>query len=122
MAKPHRCLLPHCGAKKRLGVVRGTSLSSVKVRKKSRMLMRKGKASKNGEDYNTDENEQNLNDLMLRMRKEAPQIYLTRRKVESLQMKTVQRDYNEIFVGNGMLKIVTKTMYQKKESRPKKVP
>lgn len=84
--------------------------------------MRKGKASKNGEDYNTDENEENLNDLMLRMRKEAPKIYLTRRKVESLQMKTVQRDYNEIFVGNGMLKIVTKTMYQKKESRPKKVP
>lgn len=59
---------------------------------------------------------------MLRMRKEAPQIYLTRRKVESLPMKTVQRDYNEISVGNGMLKIVTKTMYQKKESRPKKVP
>lgn len=80
------------------------------------------KPAKTGEDYNTDENEENLNDLMLRMRKEAPQIYLTRRKVESLPMKTVQRDYNEISVGNGMLKIVTKTMYQKKESRPKKVP
>lgn len=41
--------------------------------------MRKGEASKYGEDYNTDENEENLNDLMLKMRKEVPQIYLKKK-------------------------------------------
>lgn len=66
---PTSVCYPTAESKKRPEALRGTSLSSVKVRKKSRMLMRKGEACTNGENYHTDENEENLNDLMLKMRR-----------------------------------------------------